>query len=114
MIYSQWDPTSGRYNYFETAEVNGLNDDLPRPFMPATRSPIGVAAIACGRDIPQGARHVGQGDAARGVIARPASVAVHGQLMGGDSASSMLHVQHILLGIAIGVAGTFIWVRYLR
>jgi hypothetical protein len=112
MIYSQWDPTRGDYVYYETAEVYGLNDDLPKPQQPAQTSPIGIAAIAIGRPVPSSAREVGRGELARGVVAINSKVAVHGQLMGGDVAAKMMTLQHVLMGTALGAALTWVYMTW--
>jgi hypothetical protein len=68
MIYSQWQPDTGGYKYLETPESHNMNDDLPTPQLrPATR--IGVPSIEAGRPVPAGARPVGEGDIAVGLVA---------------------------------------------
>jgi len=76
MIYSRWDPTTGLYDYFESSERVGINDDLPVPKMPSAPSPIGVPSVECGREMPPDAVHIGQGEHARGLIAPPPGVAL--------------------------------------
>lgn len=112
MIYSQWNPASGKYSYYEGPDVQTLNDDLPKPQLPKASSPIGVPAISCGRPLPIGVRFVGTGLLARGVIALPAKVAVSGQLMGGDVAARAIHLQHIALGMVLGAAITWLGLRW--
>ena len=68
MIYSRWRPDTGGYDYFETAERYGLADDLPTPPLIGA-GPIGISSLKCGRPIPPGARGVGSGRFAKGVIA---------------------------------------------
>jgi hypothetical protein len=68
MIYSQWQPDTGGYEYLEAPGTHNMNDDLPTPQLrPATR--IGVPSIEAGRPVPAGAYSVGQGDIAVGLIA---------------------------------------------
>lgn len=67
MIYSRWRPDRGGYDYFESSERYGLGDDLPTPRLRPGK--IGVASTSAGRPIPSGARYVGSGALARGVIA---------------------------------------------
>jgi hypothetical protein len=67
VIYSQWRPTGG-YDYFETNEVAPLGNDLPTPQLREVAG-IGAPSVEAGRVIPSGARHVGSGPDARGVIA---------------------------------------------
>ena len=69
MIYSLWDPSDGKYSYFDAPkERYGMGDDLPSPILPKGTA-IGVASTEAGRPMPRGARRVGQGEFARGVIA---------------------------------------------
>jgi hypothetical protein len=69
VIYSKWLPATGGYEYFEAKGRDiPLGNDLPRPNLPAGTS-IGVASIESGRDIPSGARKVGAGALARGMVA---------------------------------------------
>lgn len=67
MIYSRWRPDTGGYDYFESSERYGLADDLPIPRLTA-RSLIGVSSIVAGRAAPAGARYIGRGKSARGVV----------------------------------------------
>lgn len=73
VIYSRWDPSSGLYDYFESPERPGLNDDLAVPPMPAPTD-LGVPSTECGRSLPSGATHVGTGEFAEGLMAAPAGV----------------------------------------
>lgn len=69
MIYSRWRPAYGGYDYFEAKEYDiPLGNDLPVPSLPRGTD-IGVASIDAGRSIPSGARHVGTGDLAKGLVA---------------------------------------------
>jgi len=67
MIYSRFRGDGG-YDYYETAERRGLGDDLPTPRLPSV-SPIGVPSTEAGRLIPSGAKYVGRGEFARGLVA---------------------------------------------
>lgn len=67
MIYSEWDPVSGGYTYFEAAFAPNMNDDLPTPDLPHGTS-LGVPSVEAGRPLPGDAREVGTGDLARGVV----------------------------------------------
>lgn len=73
VIYSRWDPSAGVYEYFESSERPGLNDDLAPPPMPRSTQ-IGVPSTECGRLLPPGAVEVGSGERAEGLIAVPAGV----------------------------------------
>ncbi len=68
MLYSCFNPTTGLYAYFETPEGIAVNSDLPTPRLPAVTGKIGVPAIEAGRPMPSGAKPVGQGWHARGII----------------------------------------------
>ena len=68
MIYSQWRPSDGKYDYFETSEKIGLGDDMPTPPVPMTSSPIGVASVAVGRKPTGSVRKVGEGEVPLGSI----------------------------------------------
>lgn len=67
MIYSRWRPDTGGYDYFQTSDRWGLGDDLPTPRLRAGK--LGVASTSAGRPIPRGARRIGSGPLAKGVIA---------------------------------------------
>lgn len=68
MIYSQWRPDKGGYDYFESGERFGLGDDLPAPKLSGT-SEIGVSSITAGRLPKDGALvPAGSGPIARGMI----------------------------------------------
>lgn len=67
MIYSKWRPDIGGYDYFAVAERRGLGDDLPTPDLRPGK--LGVASTSAGRPMPAGARRIGSGPIARGVIA---------------------------------------------
>lgn len=68
MIYSKWRPDKGGYDYYEGGDKNvPLGDDLPTPRIPKGTA-IGVASIDAGRPLPSGARRVGSGKDAVGLI----------------------------------------------
>lgn len=69
MIYSCFDANSGLYDYYETDEQKPLNADLPVPKLGSVDNPIGTPAIRAGRPVPAGARKVGRGWHARGMVA---------------------------------------------
>lgn len=77
MIYSRWRPDTGGYDYFESSERYALADDLPTPSI-GGESPIGISSLSCGRKIPSGARNVGSGAFAQGVIAPLSRVGLSG------------------------------------
>jgi hypothetical protein len=67
VIYSRWRPDKGGYDYFESSERYAFSDDLPVPRLPEASS-IGVSSLDAGRVPPKGARYVGSGRFAKGVI----------------------------------------------
>jgi hypothetical protein len=68
LVYSRWRPDIGGFEYFQTADQHNINDDLPTPeLLPPTK--IGVPSMEAGRSLPPGARKVGEGPLARGLIA---------------------------------------------
>ena len=98
MIYSQWKPDTGRYEYFESPERYARGDDLPVPRL-SFASAIGVPSTEIGRS-PSGAlRRVGDGEYARGMIL-PLSRA---GLLSGTTLTSMLPGWAWMgVGIAVG------------
>lgn len=68
MIYSCFDSHAGLYDYFEDSQQISINADLPVPRLPAATGQIGVPSITAGRPLPSGARHVGKGWHARGIV----------------------------------------------
>lgn len=72
MIYSRFVPAKGIYQYFDVpGEDRPINADLPVPAMPRVVNGIGAPAIFAGRPLPAGARLVGAGFHARGMVAAP-------------------------------------------
>lgn len=106
MIYSRWKPDTGGYEYLEAPGTHNINDDLPAPQLRAA-SKIGVPSIEAGRPIPAGARRVGEGDVAVGLVApvdesrivrRTRSLA---GFMGDDPASAWLWIGGAAAGAAL-------------
>ena len=64
MIYSVWKPALRRYDYYEDGQQTAAFPKAPTHL--ATR----VASDAAGWTLPTGARKIGEGEAARGQIAR--------------------------------------------
>lgn len=97
MIYSRWRPDQGGFDYFENSERRGLGDDLPVPRRGFSRSPIGTASVAIGRE-PSGAlRRVGSGPLAKGMV-MPASKSGLASLPLVDRMGSMVFVVLAFLG----------------
>lgn len=102
MIYSRWRPDTGGYDYFESSERYGIGDDLPTPSLKEGK--IGVASTSAGRPIPSGARYVGSGELARGVIA---PMETRGLSMAGIS----VEMGGITLAVGAGLIGYWIGKR---
>ncbi len=69
MIFSRWRPDRGGYDYFDSPSLRvGLGDDLPIPSLRNTTE-LGVASTDVGRPLPADAVIIGEGAAARGMIA---------------------------------------------
>lgn len=68
MLYSCFNQAAALYDYFEDGLAIPVNGDLPIPSLPPIAGKIGVPALQAGRPLPVGAKHVGQGFAARGII----------------------------------------------
>ena len=103
MIYSRWRPAEGGYDYFETPERFGLGDDLPTPALPGGTA-IGVPSVTAGRMPPAGARFVGSGKEARGMIMPTSRAGLEGA---GSIALPNLWVM-LGVGVAIGAVGVAI------
>jgi hypothetical protein len=79
VIFSRWQPDGG-YDYYEVSGYTApLGDDLPNPPLPAATE-LGVPSVEAGHRIPVGARHVGEGELPRGVVA-PMDTSRLGQLL---------------------------------
>jgi hypothetical protein len=105
MIYSRWRPATGGYDYYETSEQVPLANDLPIPRLNVT-SPIGVASTEAGRQIPSGAKHVGSGPFAKGLIAP-----LDRSRLGVVSSIEDVFSRPILL-FSVGVLVGWLWSRY--
>lgn len=71
MRYSCFDPKSGLYRYYEDERQQPVNADFAVPtFADDAKTPLGVAAILAGRPLPAGAKPVGEGPFAEGLICR--------------------------------------------
>ena len=78
MIYSKWKPSKGGYDYFEGKDKDiPLGNDLPIPSLPRGTD-IGVASTEVGRPMPAGAKFVGSGQDAVGLIAPSERSSLHG------------------------------------
>lgn len=98
MIYSRWRPDQNRFDYYEAAGSPGWGDDLPAPMVGAAGS-IGVASVDLGRKLPLGARRVGSGTVARGMVVPVSGAAGLGALA---FSVGLGEIAMILGGAAIG------------
>lgn len=106
MIFSEWNPDGG-YNYYLAAERHGIGDDLPDAALPAPTNGIGVPAQDAGRQVPRGAKKVGQGPIARGVIAPMERSQVLGL-----SGSALGEIFGSVNVVSLLIAGGLVWAGY--
>lgn len=106
MIYSEWKPDTGGFIYYEANEAQNINDDLPAPELRAA-SKIGVPSIEAGRPLPSGARVVGEGDVAVGMIApvNPSRIVRRTRSLAG--VAEAMQMQSVWVGI--GAATILVW-----
>lgn len=103
LTYSQWRP-DGHYDYFQAQQVAPLGDDLPVPRLKPA-SELGVPSVEAGRPIPSGAKYVGQGEEAIGVLA-PMDTSRLGYAMSDAPTSRAFW---FVLGAAAGVVVAVWW-----
>lgn len=72
MIYSVWVPEARRYDYYSVGEA--IEDDTPAPSFSSGPSKLGYAPGEASWDLPAGAKPIGQGQRARGVVVHPQAV----------------------------------------
>jgi len=112
MIYSRWRPDEGGYDYFAVDLSQNINDDLPAPELESATK-IGVPSIEAGRPIPSGARKVGSGDEALGLMA-PVDA---NRIVRRTRSLGMLSMQlppespWVLAALTVGALGLFFWIR---
>lgn len=68
MLYSVFDPQRGLYSYYEGPAHPPINGDLPVPSLPDGIHGIGVPSVDAGRPLPAGAKLVGSGWHAKGIV----------------------------------------------
>ena len=100
MLYSCFNAASAEYDYFEDDTKVAINADLPVPRLPKP-TPLGVASIQAARPMPAGARYVGSGWAARGVVV--SCERRGGKGLGDDSLASSLGVSDTTLYVGLGL-----------
>lgn len=106
MIYSCFDPPSGKYRYFEDDEQVPVNGDLPVPTWLSGRvaNGIGVPTADAGRPLPTGAKPKGTGFEARGQIVRCGAQAVSGL---GDLGT--YEPKKVAFAAAMVAVGAYLW-----
>jgi hypothetical protein len=106
VIYSCFDEKGADYLYFEDGERRALNGDLPVPELPEETNGIGVPSAVAARPLPPGARYVGRGWTARGMIVRCPVQAGVGEVPGAtDNTTAYLFlagVAALALVVALG------------
>jgi hypothetical protein len=68
MIYSCFDEKRGVYDYYEDDMRVPANGDLPVPSPPSNAGVVGAPARESGRPLPWGAKPIGSGWHARGMV----------------------------------------------
>lgn len=97
MTYSVWRPELGLYDYYETSP--SLKDTTP-PKPSLSRSPFGLAPEEAAWKLPLGAKKVGSGKRAKGMIARNGGLAGLGDLLPDFGSLNIL---------VLAVGGFFLW-----
>lgn len=100
MIYSCFDEARGIYRYFEDSETRAFNGDLPTPALGSAAGQVGVPAREAGRQLPSGARRVGEGWQARGTVVSCAERQGMGSFEGSSSALGALLVAGVVVALA--------------
>lgn len=100
MTYSVWSPSTKMYTYYETSQ--GFEDEPPRPSGGSHR--LGLAPGQLGYRLPVGARMVGTGKKAKGVVVHPAPAGGLG--LGFFEAETG--------GIMLLVGAYFLWTKVLK
>lgn len=108
MIYSCFNEKLGQYEYFHDDRGHALNGDLPVPSYLGgkTAGKIGVPAREAGRPMPSGAKKIGQGFEAKGMIVSCKVTPMRG-LSGGDDAERfkmMSRFALVTVGAGVGFA----------
>jgi hypothetical protein len=68
MTYSVWNPKTRKYAYYSANEAHA--DDTPKPCV-QSRGKLGCALGQISWGLPPGAKPMGHGDTARGVVVHP-------------------------------------------
>lgn len=100
MIYSKWNG-SGKYDYFDAPGDHPIGTDFPSSNHEDLH-PIGTPINLVGRDIPSGARRVGQGDQPKGLMAKAkkARSSLSG-MPSGDNTFAFFAVASVIMGLVV-------------
>lgn len=98
MNYCVFDARTGVYAYYKGPDHPPINGDLPTPSLANGIAGIGMPSVDAGRDLPPGAKRVGQGWHAKGIICRPPG----GRALSGYSYGDGMSWGAISLGIIMG------------
>lgn len=114
MIYSCFNDKLGLYEYYEDDRGHPTNGDLPVPSNGAPDAgSIGLPAMDAGRPLPAGARRVGTGWQASGIIVQCSNLGVRGLSgLGQDlTETAKAHPLIFLVGTSLALYGLFHLVR---
>lgn len=102
MIYSCFQEGAGVYRYFRDDTERAVNSDLPVPSY-SSDTKIGAPSRDAARPFPSGAKPIGKGWHARGIIVKcPSSgLGALGDLVGGDTGRSVALLAAGLLAGAV-------------
>jgi len=100
VIYSQWIPDRGNYDYYEVAERRGLGDDLPVPSL-TTIGPIGAPSTEAGRRAPSSLVKVGSGPFAKGLIMPMHRLGLAGSALGSTGSNVVYGIFLVVAAIAV-------------
>jgi hypothetical protein len=100
MLYSRFDDRRGLYDVFEDSLERAVNADLPIPNLGPVVGQIGVPASTTGRELPAGARRVGESWHAKGLIVAPSAGAALG-LLDDYSTGSKVWLGALVVGSAV-------------
>lgn len=106
MTYSIWRPTKGVYDYYEVPSTMGDFENPATAHLARGGTPLGTTPIDAAHVLPPGARRVGSGARAKGMIARDGRGAVSGGSLSGivdgtDSLFTRVRIGWALVALAI-------------
>lgn len=106
MIYSCFNERAGHYEYFQDDRAHAVNGDLPIPILQGLQAgQVGVPARDAGRALPAGAKRVGTGWEARGMIVQCKSSPLRGLAGGTDATNLGLRIGVLVVGGSLAIYG---------